>query len=813
MIMIFTSTRVASTAPEEPVSTACSGIDRRAKHVFLMTALVNVASKSGKSFKLRALLDSGSQVNLVSEAAVKLLGLPRYPANVPVVGVGGARSQIRHHVILKLSSDYTNFESDLDCLVTARVTGRIPSVPVNISDWKFLAEIVLADPSFNQPRDVDLLIGAEHFFEILKQAQMKLSAELPALHETQFGWVVAGAMEDSGDEVVNVLYATNEDPLLKSIQRFFEQEELPEEKVQTSEEEAIEEHFSKTYRREEDGRFVVQLPFRESINQLGDSRSLAMKRFLASEKRLANQPEMKEMYQAFIREYEGLGHCHEIREVDDPPNQQNYYFPHHAVLKPSSTSTKLRVVFDGKLGEEIECVQRMEMPKRLANLHPFLDEEGFLRVGGRLQNSMLPFDAKHQLLLPRNHRVAEMLIRQYHEDRLHEGPSGLLAAIRQKYWLVNARSAIRKVTRSCVKCFRTKPREVQPEMGNLPEERVNLAAAFELTGVDYAGPVTVKEGRYKPKHIKAYIALFVCLTTKSIHLELVSDLTTEAFLAALDRFVNRRGMVRKMMSDDATNFVGASRELHQLHMMFRDQTESAKINDFLLKREWEFIPPRSPNFGGLWEAGVKVVKSHLHRTLGNAILNFEEFGTVLTSIEAMVNSRPLYALSDDPNEPLPITPAHLMLGRPLEPVVKPSYTGIPLNRLSRFQYMNHLREQFWAKWSRDYLSSLQSRAKWTESEPNVKLGTIVLMMEENQAVQSWRLGRIAALHPGQDGVVRVADVKTAAGIFRRSIRKLAPLPIEDTDEPTFGMIFQPAGACTRLTRASENVTSPISPSI
>nr|XP_029725288.1 uncharacterized protein LOC115265164 [Aedes albopictus] len=129
------------------------------------------------------------------------------------------------------------------------------------------------------------------------------------------------------------------------------------------------------------------------------------------------------------------------------------------------------------------------------------------------------------------------------------------------------------------------------------------------------------------------------------------------------------------------------------------------------------------------------------------------------------------------------------------------------------QYMNHLREQFWAKWSRDYLSSLQSRAKWTKSEPNVKLGTIVLMMEENQAVQSWRLGRIAALHPGQDGVVRVADVKTAAGIFRRSIRKLAPLPIEDTDEPSFGMTFQPAGACTRLTRASENVTSPTSPSI
>lgn len=466
----------------------------------------------------------------------------------------------------------------------------------------------------------------------------------------------------------------------------------------------------------------------------------------------------------------------------------------------------VRVLQKSELRQEIQCVQRKELPKQLANLQPFLDEEGFLRVGGRLQNSKLPFDAKHQLLLPKDHRVTEMLIRQYHEDRLHEGPSGLLAAIRQKYWLVNARSAIRKVTRSCVKCFRTKPRDVQPLMGNLPEERVNSAAAFEFTGVDYAGPVTVKEGRYKPKQIKAYIALFVCLATKSIHLELVSDLTTEAFLSALDRFVNRRGLVRKMMSDNATNFVGASKELHQLFLMFRDETEKAKIDDFLLKRdiEWEFIPPRSPNFGGLWEAGVKVIKSHLHRTLGNAILTFEEFGTVLTHIEAVVNSRPLYSMSDDPNDPLPITPAHLMIGRPLEPIVKPSYTGIPVNRLSRHQYMNHLREQFWAKWSRDYLSSLQSRAKWTKSEVNVKMGTIVLLMEDNLPVQSWRLGKIVALYPGKDKVIRVADVKTAVGVFRRSVRKLAPLPIIDNDEQrisAFGIAFQPAGVCTRPTRA------------
>ncbi|XP_058839198.1 uncharacterized protein LOC131694734 [Topomyia yanbarensis] len=337
-----------TTISENPVTTACSSVQRRAKQVLLMTALVNVASKSGRVFKLRALLDSGSQVNLVSDSAVKMLALPKYPANVPVVGVAGAQSKIRHRVILKLFSEHTDFKSDVDCLVTTKVTGKIPSIPINISEWKFPTGIVLADPGFNEPKEVDLMIGTELFFQILKQAQLKISDDLPTLYKTQFGWVIAGALQESNDEVVNVLCATNEDPLLESIQRFFEQEELPKEKVLTVEEEGIENLFCKTFYRDEDGRFVVQLPFRDSINELGNSRSLAFKRFLSSEKRLANNPKMKVMYQAFIKEYEDLGHCHEIREACHPPDQRSYYLPHHAVLKPSSTSTALRVVFDGK---------------------------------------------------------------------------------------------------------------------------------------------------------------------------------------------------------------------------------------------------------------------------------------------------------------------------------------------------------------------------------------------------------------------------------------------------------------------------------
>lgn len=143
-------------------------------------------------------------------------------------------------------------------------------------------------------------------------------------------------------------------------------------------------------------------------------------------------------------------------------------------------------------------------------------------------------------------------------------------------------------------------------MGVLPEERVNVAAPFEYTGVDFAGPVIVKQGKYRPKTMKAYIAVFICLTTKNIHLELVSDLSADAFVAALERFVNRRGLVRKMFSDNATNFVGAANQLRDLYTLFKDEQTNQRIQSFLLPREieWVFIPPRAPNFGGLWEAGV-----------------------------------------------------------------------------------------------------------------------------------------------------------------------------------------------------------------
>ncbi|XP_055591270.1 uncharacterized protein LOC129743309 [Uranotaenia lowii] len=300
---------------ERPVNASCSSVNRQpSKQIFLMTALVNLQSRGGKIHKVRALLDSGSQINLLTESLVRKLNLPKYPTNIPVVGIGGTRSQIRHRVAVRMSSNYNDFDAIVNCLVTPRVTGTIPSTKVNVDSWHLPAGMVLADPRFNEPDDVEMLIGAEHFHAIMLRRQMHLAEKLPILLETQFGWVVIGSYEeDDGGGALCANFAVA-DSLEVCLKRFFHQEELTEPETVTTEEERFEEQSQRTYHRNEDGRFVVQLPFRESVSHLKGSRSLILKRNFMLEKRLLQNPELRAQYTAFIEEYQALGHCREVKD-------------------------------------------------------------------------------------------------------------------------------------------------------------------------------------------------------------------------------------------------------------------------------------------------------------------------------------------------------------------------------------------------------------------------------------------------------------------------------------------------------------------
>ena len=172
-------------------------------------------------------------------------------------------------------------------------------------------------------------------------------------------------------------------------------------------------------------------------------------------------------------------------------------------------------------------------------------------------------------------------------------------------------------------------------LGQLPIERITPGPVFDKVGVNYAGPVLVKYGHVrKPTVVKTYICVFVSLTVKAVHLELVSDLTTYAFIACLRRFISRRGVPSVIWSDHGTNFVGAAREIKDLYQFLRECSTQESIANFLTTKNvtWKFIPQQAPHFGDLWEAAVKSMKTHLRKVIGNVKLIFEEFSTLLTQI-------------------------------------------------------------------------------------------------------------------------------------------------------------------------------------
>lgn len=208
---------------------------------------------------------------------------------------------------------------------------------------------------------------------------------------------------------------------------------------------------------------------------------------------------------------------------------------------------------------------------KILSLSPFIDDSGILRVGGRLNNSNLDYNQKHPIILPSKHPLTKLLIHQTHIDNLHCGQQQVLYTLRQKYWPINAKSVIRKIIHQCIRCHKVNPKPYEHQMGNLPKSRLTPSPPFFYCGIDYAGPFFTRDKRARGyTKSKAYICLFLCFNTKAVHLELVSSLTTEAFLESLRRFIARRGQPNTIYTDNGTNFVGAYKELQRLQTLAKD---------------------------------------------------------------------------------------------------------------------------------------------------------------------------------------------------------------------------------------------------
>ena len=274
-------------------------------------------------------------------------------------------------------------------------------------------------------------------------------------------------------------------------------------------------------------------------------------------------------------------------------------------------------------------------------------------------------------------------------------------------------------------------------------------------------------------------------------------MTTEACIAALKRFVARRGVPAAIFSDNGTNFIGARKELIQLKLILAKRRNSVSQFATNLGTQWTMIPPRAPHFGGLWEAGVKAVKLHLKKIMGNTILSYEEFLTLVIQIEGIgntilsyeefltlviqiegiLNSRPLSPMSSEPNDLEPLTPGHFLMGTcPNSLPEDPRQSNISSER--RYHLVKKMRQQFLNRWSREYLNHLQNVSKWKHIGRQPKVHDLVLIAEDNTTPLQWPIARILELYQGNDEIARVAKIKTKNATLIRPVTKLRPFPSE-----------------------------------
>ncbi|XP_062542106.1 uncharacterized protein LOC134210102 [Armigeres subalbatus] len=314
----------------------------------LHTAVVYIRGGNGELQECRAVLDSCAMSTFMTSACVQKLRLKPFPSDVSVVGFGGTGKKIAEAVVAEVSSKSSYFVSLSEFLVTPNITTKLPLQPFKTAQWEIPEWVELADPHFNLPARVEILFGILDWDKMMLSRSYQLSDGLPTLRKTVFGWVAGGpVIERRSYPVVQALPITNEQ-LDDQLSRFWQLEGYGQERIYGGDEQRAEEHYTSTHYRDESGRYVLALPFKNTEFELGDSSHMAHRRFLLLEKRLAKDHNLYSEYRKFMQEYFDLGHMEKVGTFNsaEPSNEECYFIPHHAVQRPESSTTKVRVVFD-----------------------------------------------------------------------------------------------------------------------------------------------------------------------------------------------------------------------------------------------------------------------------------------------------------------------------------------------------------------------------------------------------------------------------------------------------------------------------------
>ncbi|XP_067941083.1 uncharacterized protein [Watersipora subatra] len=407
------------------------------------------------------------------------------------------------------------------------------------------------------------------------------------------------------------------------------------------------------------------------------------------------------------------------------------------------------------------------------NLNPFLDKNGVMRIGGRLNRSTaLSFPEKHPILLPKSGHFTRLLLQHLHEQVAHQGRCFTLAKMRSSgYWIIGARSIIASLIHQCVTCRSHRAKPPTPQMASLPHERSSPSPPFSYCGIDCFGPFMVKDRRTE---LKRYGLMVTCLASRAVHLEVLDDMSTTAFVNGIRNVIAIRGPIRTIWCDQGTNFVGAVQDL----------TEKGVI-------EFKLNPPSASHMGGVWERMIRTARNVLQSLLKSHSdrLDTSHLRTLMYEVMAIINSRPLSVVTE---EDMPLSPNMLLTMKSDVTLPPPgSFDESDMYSRKRWRAVQHIANVFWKRWKTEYLSQLHSRQKWVhKTTNNIAVGDIVLIKDDQTTRNVWLKGRVSDCYTSQDGQIRSAKVllgnrvqaKNSGKFLIRPVVKLIKLlPVKSND--------------------------------
>ncbi|XP_026119086.1 uncharacterized protein LOC113098285 [Carassius auratus] len=429
--------------------------------------------------------------------------------------------------------------------------------------------------------------------------------------------------------------------------------------------------------------------------------------------------------------------------------------------------------------QRIVATHNLPRKSVLRKLSPVLDNNGLLRVGGRIVRSDLGTCEVNPIIIQGTHHVATLIVRHYHEAVKHQGRHFTEGAVRAAgYWLVGGKRCIRSLLFKCVTCKRLRGKTGHQQMSDLPVERLTIAPPFTYVGVDVFGPweVTARKTRGGQANSKRWAVMFSCMCTRAVHIEVIEAMSSSSFINALRRFFAIRGPVKHLYSDRGTNFVGASRELR----MDTSCVNSENVQKYLKEQHctWIFNPPHASHMGGHWERMIGIARRILDCMLldeRNSRLTHEVLTTFMAEITAVMNSRPLIPVSSDPEFPFILTPATLLTQKTGATPPPPGDFGNNELLREEWKQVQRLADIFWTRWKKEYLSTLQSRQKWQDKKSNLKEGDIVLVKNIQVNRNEWPMAIVEKTSPSKDGLVRKADIK----VTKDGIQKILSRPVSE----------------------------------